>query len=135
MQAIVADHFQQYREQCHFAVSTETCTAILTRNPHRHPDIQICPAGRDPDQLPWVVIEILSKADRLLAQLNRYREYWQLGVTHTVLLYPEEELAFRFEDGSLIQSRFSSLELPTGSVPFDTDALFRQLSDERNTSS
>jgi hypothetical protein len=49
-----------------------------------------------------------------------------------VLLNPEELIAYRFEDGSLIETRFSSLDLPPGSLPFDTEALFRQLEEERN---
>jgi hypothetical protein len=49
-----------------------------------------------------------------------------------VLLDPEMLIAFRFEDGSLLQSQFTSLDLPSGSLPFDTAALFRQLVEQRN---
>ncbi len=52
-----------------------------------------------------------------------------------ILMDPEGLMAFRFEDGSLLQSRFTALDLPTGSVPFDTDALFRRLVELRNASS
>ncbi len=48
-----------------------------------------------------------------------------------VLLDPEESMAYRFENDSLLRTAFTSLELPTGSLPFDTEALFRQLAERR----
>ena len=60
------------------------------------------------------------------------RDYKRIGVRHVVALDPEHLVAFRFEDGSLLQTQFTSLDLPTGSLPFDTDALFQQLVDELN---
>jgi Uma2 family endonuclease len=91
------------------------------------------PHGKIVNSVPWAVIEILSPEDRLLEQLARFRDYKQIGVRHMVLLNPEDLVAFRFdENGSLIETRFTSLELPTGAVPFDTEALFRQLVEERN---
>jgi hypothetical protein len=69
----------------------------------------------------------------LSEQLARFRDYKQIGVLHMVLLDPEELTAYRFdENGSLLQTQFASLDLPTGSLPFDTEALFRQLVEERN---
>jgi hypothetical protein len=49
-----------------------------------------------------------------------------------VLLGPEQLVAYRFEDGSLLRTEFKSLDLPTGSLPFDTTALFQQLTEELN---
>ena len=49
-----------------------------------------------------------------------------------VLLDPEELIAYRFENRVLIEAQLTSLELPSGSLPFDTEALFRQLVEERN---
>jgi len=56
----------------------------------------------------------------------------RIGVRHIVVLDPEQLVAFRFENGSLIETQFTSLDLPTGSLPFDTAALFQQLVDELN---
>jgi hypothetical protein len=49
-----------------------------------------------------------------------------------VLLDPEELIAYRFENRALIETQLTSLELPTGDLPFDTEALFRQLVERRN---
>jgi hypothetical protein len=68
----------------------------------------------------------------LSEQLARFRDYKLVGARQLVLLDPEEFIAYRFENGSLIETRFTSLDLPSGSIPFDTEALFRQLVEERN---
>ena len=49
-----------------------------------------------------------------------------------VLLDPEQRIAFRFEEGSLLQTHFTTLDLPSGQVPFDTETLFAQLLEERS---
>jgi hypothetical protein len=69
----------------------------------------------------------------LSEQLARFRDYKRVGVRQMVLLNPEDLIAYRFdENGSLIETQFTSLDLPSGSLPFDTEALFRQLLEERN---
>jgi hypothetical protein len=40
---------------------------------------------------------------------------------------PERLIAYRFEDGSLLQTQFTSLDLPSGSLPFESAALFQRL--------
>jgi len=90
------------------------------------------PAGKIVNSAPWAVIEILSPEDRLSEQLARFRDCKQIGVLHMVLLDPEELIAYRFENRVLIEAQLTSLELPSGSLPFDTEALFRQLVEERN---
>jgi Uma2 family endonuclease len=79
-----------------------------------------------------VLPEILSPDDRLSEQLARFRDYRQIGVGQMLLLDPEELVAYRFQNGSLIEVQLASLELPTGELPFDTGALFRQLVERRN---
>jgi hypothetical protein len=49
-----------------------------------------------------------------------------------VLLDPEDLVACRFENGSRIKTRFTSLDLPSGALPFDTEYLFRQLVERRS---
>jgi Uma2 family endonuclease len=85
------------------------------------------PAGKIVNSIPWAVIEILSPDDRLSEQLARFRDYKQIGVLHMVLLDPEDLVAYRFENGALAQTRFTSLELPTGDLPFDSEELFQRL--------
>jgi hypothetical protein len=60
------------------------------------------------------------------------RDYQQIGVRHMVLLDPEDLTAYRFENRALIETQLTSLELPTGELPFDTEALFRELVERRS---
>jgi Uma2 family endonuclease len=82
------------------------------------------------DVVPWVVIEIVSPDDTIDRTRDRFLDYQHLGVRHMLLMHPEACVAHRFDNGSLIQQRFESLELPTGPVPFDSQELFRQLRTE-----
>jgi Uma2 family endonuclease len=136
LQTMLGAHFHFHSREFRYAALTETRTQIIERARYRFPDLMLCPLplprGKIVNVAPWAVIEILSPEDRLPDQLQRFREYKQIGVRHMILLDPEELLAFRFEDGSLLQSHFTALDLPTGSIPFDTDALFRQLTEKRN---
>jgi hypothetical protein len=90
------------------------------------------PPGEIVNSVPWAVIEILSPDDKISEQLARFRDYKQIGVRHMVLLDPEEYRAYRFENSALIEGQLTSLDLPAGCLPFDTDAIFRQLAEERN---
>jgi Uma2 family endonuclease len=137
LQAILIGYLRLYGKQFRFAALSEARTRIIERARYRVPDVLLCPVplptGKIVDSIPWAVIEILSPDDRLSEQLARFRDYKQIGVLHMVLLDPEDLAAYRFdENGSLLQTQFASLDLPTGSLPFDTEALFRQLVEERN---
>jgi hypothetical protein len=90
------------------------------------------PTGKVVNTVPWAVVEVLSPDDRLPVQLERFREFMRIGVRHIVVLDPEQLVAFRFDNGSLLETQFTSLDLPTGSLPFDTTALFQQLVEELN---
>ena len=100
------------------------------------PDVMLCPVplptGKVVTSVPWVVTEILSPDDKLPDQLERFRDYKRISVRHVVLLDPERLIAYRFEDGSLLQTQFTSLDLPSGSVPFETAVLFQQLVEQRS---
>jgi hypothetical protein len=85
-------------------------------------------------KVPSVVLEIQSPDDRAPEQWRRFRDYLSIGVQHVVLLDPEESLAFRCERRALVETSFSELDLPTGRMPFDTDALFGQLAAELSES-
>jgi Uma2 family endonuclease len=136
LQMMLIQYFAQYQRAFHFLPLPEVRTQIVERARYRIPDLMLCPtplpASKVVTSVPWMVVEILSPDDRLPEQLQRFRDYKQIGVRHVVLLDPEQLTAFRFEDGSLLQERFTALDLPSGSVPFDTQALFGQLVEERN---
>jgi len=135
LQVLITLWLGQYRKQLRFGLLTETRTQIVERSRYRIPDVMLCslplPAGKVVDSIPWAVIEILSPDDTVSEQLMRFRDYKQVGVRHMILLDPEQLIAYRFENGSLIATEFTSLELPSGLLPFDTATLFRQLAEER----
>jgi Uma2 family endonuclease len=107
----------------------------VERARYRVPDIIICPQpvllAKIVTSIPWAVIEVLSPEDSVPEQLPRFRDYDQIGVRHMILLDPEALVAKRFENGVLVPPRLTSLELPTGTLPFDTEVLFQQLVEER----
>jgi Uma2 family endonuclease len=137
---IVADYLFRLRKQFGFAVLPDCRTQIVKGARYRIPDVLLCgrpiPAGRVVDTVPWVVIEVLSPEDKMNQQLERFRDYAGIGVRHIVLLDPELRIAWRFEDESLIKTRFTDLALPNGmTVPFDSDALFEQFIEEQQIQS
>ena len=137
LHVILCSPLSAYRRQLRFEPLPSVRTQIVEGARYRIPDLMLCPvplpAGKIVNSIPWAVIEILSPEDRMSDQLARFRDYKQIGVLHMVLLDPEDLVAYRFdENGSLIETRFTSLDLPTGDLPFDTGALFRQLVEERN---
>ncbi|MGA3024877.1 MAG: Uma2 family endonuclease [Bryobacteraceae bacterium] len=121
---ILIQYLAQYRKALGFLPLPGVRTQIVERSRYRIP-------GKVMAAVPWAIIEILSPDDRLPAQLDRFRDYQHIGVRHVLLLDPERLIAFRFEDGSLLQTQFTSLALPSGPLPFDSAALFQQLVDEQ----
>jgi Uma2 family endonuclease len=137
LQMILVEQFGKYRKALGYLPLPEVRTRIVERARYRIPDVMLCPLpipeGKVVTTVPWAIVEIQSPDDRMPDQLARFQDYKQIGVAHVVLLDPERLVAFRFDDGgSLIRTQFTSLELPTGSLPFDTTALFQQLVEERN---
>jgi Uma2 family endonuclease len=136
LQLLLGIYFDTFRKQFQFAALPEARTQIVERARYRIPDMMLCPLPLPPgeivDTIPWVVIEIISPDDRLSDQLVRLRDYQQIGVRHMVLLDPEDLTAYRFENRALIETQLTSLELPTGELPFDTEALFRELVERRS---
>lgn len=137
LQCILGVNMSAYRKQFRFEPLPSVRTQIIAGSRYRVPDLMLCPVplppGKIVDSIPWAVIEILSPDDRLSDQLARFRDYKRVGVRQMVLLNPEDLVAYRFdENGSLLETQFTSLDLPSGSLPFDTEALFRQLVEERN---
>ena len=134
LQRILILYFAASEEALRFIALPEVRTQIIERARYRIPDVMLCPRplprGRVVNTVPWTILEILSPDDKMHELIQRFLDYKNLGVRHLVLLDPETFVAYRFEDGSLLQTEFTSLDLPTGSVPFDTAAIFRQLTEK-----
>jgi Uma2 family endonuclease len=138
LQHILEVYLEFYYEQFQFEPLPEVRTQIVERARYRIPDVMLCPVplppGKIVNTIPWAVIEILSPEDRFSDLVARFQDYKKIGVRHMVLLDPEDLVAYRFENGALTQTQFTSLELPTGELPFDTEDLFQRLTARRNRS-
>jgi len=136
LQLILCVYLDAMRTQFEFEPLPEVRTQIIERARYRIPDLMLCPvpipAGRVVTTVPWAVIEILSPEDRFSDLIARFQDYKKIGVRHMVLLDPEDLVAYRFENGALAQAQLTSLELPTGELPFDTTDLFQRLTARRN---
>ena len=136
LQMILIRCFAEYEKALRFLSLPEVRTRIIERARYRVPDVILCPVplptGKVVTTVPWVVVEILSPDDKMPDQLERLRDYNRIGVRHVVLLDPEKLFAFRFENGSLLETQFTSLDLPHGTLPFDSAALFHQLVEKQN---
>jgi Uma2 family endonuclease len=136
LQAILIGHFRQLEKEYGYKALPELRTQIIERARYRIPDVMLCPKPLPEGDIcivvPWAVIEILSPRDTVAATRDRFRDYANIGVQHLVLMDPEEFIAYRVENGSLIENKFHSLSLPDGrTVPFDSGSLFAQLESER----
>jgi Uma2 family endonuclease len=104
LQLILCVYLDSHRKQFGFEALPEARTQIIARARYRIPDVMLCPVplptGKTVDSVPWAVIEIISPEDRLPEQLARFRDYKQIGVSHIVLLDPEDLTAYRFESRS-----------------------------------
>jgi Uma2 family endonuclease len=131
LQLILCVYLDALRTQFEFEPLPEVRTQIIEGARYRIPDVMLCPvpvpAGKVLTSVPWAVIEILSPEDRFSDLVARFQDYKRIGVRHLVLLDPEDLVAYRFENGALAQTRFTSLELPTGDLPFDSEELFQRL--------
>jgi Uma2 family endonuclease len=137
LQGLLYAWFLQCSKNYRFKALLELRTQIVKGARYRIPDLLLCPlplpAGRICDVVPLAVFEILSPDDTLARTRVRFRDYAAIGVPHLILLDPEECVAFRYDNGSLIQTAFESLELPgnAGPLPFPSEQLFAQLRAER----
>jgi Uma2 family endonuclease len=138
LQHLLEIYLEQYCEQFQFEPLPEVRTQIVERARYRIPDVMLCPVplppGKIVNTIPWAVIDILSPEDRFSDLVARFQDYKKIGVRHMVLLDPEDLVAYRFENGALTQTRFTSIELPTGELPFDSEELFQRLTARRNRS-
>jgi len=135
LQHILGVYLEPYSEQFQFEPLPEVRTQIIERARYRIPDLMLCPLPVPAGimkSVPWAVIEILSPEDRFSDLIARFQDYKKIGVRHMVLLDPEVLVAYRFENGALAQTQFTSLELPTGGLPFDSEELFQRLIARRN---
>jgi len=132
LSAILLAWFRKYEKEFHIKALADVRTQIVERARYRLPDVMVSttPAlfTRIMTRVPNIVIEILSPDDTQKESLLRFRDYQQLGVSHLILMDPEEHIAWRFENDSLIKTDFRSLSLPDRpDMPFDSAAIFDQL--------
>jgi Uma2 family endonuclease len=131
LQAILIRYFGQFEDEHRFLVLPELRTEIVERARYRIPDILLCATPtriqKIMNETPLAVIEILSPDDRVTETLQRFQDYAQLGVPHIVQMDPETQAARRYEDGSLMQTKFQSFPLAHTTIPFDSEHVFAEL--------
>jgi len=126
--------FAQFETPLRFVALHEIRTQIIERARYRLPDFMLVPKplprGRIVNIVPWVVVEIVSPDDTINKTPDRFFDYNSIGVQTLLQMDPEEYVVHRFENGSMIQIRLESILLPTGTVPFDSEELFRRLRED-----
>ena len=134
LQALMIAYFRNIERLHAFKALPEVRTEIVRSARYRIPDLALSrvpvPRGRVLDAPPLAIIEILSPTDKMGETLERFREYAALGVPSIIQMDPEESIAHRFDKGSLIETKFTDLDLGSSTIPFDTEALFEQLRSE-----
>ncbi|HWF48391.1 MAG TPA: Uma2 family endonuclease [Bryobacteraceae bacterium] len=131
LQAILIAYFRQFERECRFKVLPELRTQIVEGRRYRIPDLLLCAVPTRIDKVmnerPLAVLEVLSPGDTVKETLQRFKDYSSLGVPHIIQMDPETQVAHRFHDGSLIQTRFETLHVEHATIPFDSDHLFAEL--------
>ena len=138
LQKLILLWFAKWETGHGFEALQKVRVQIIERARYRIPDVMLCPLplprGKVCDAVPWAVIEILSPDDTLAETRNRFRDYAGIGVNRLFLLDPEAYVAYRFEQGSLIETTIIEIQLPNETaVPFNSETLFAQLRSKRNS--
>lgn len=132
LSAILLVWFRKYEQEFRIKALADVRTQVVERARYRLPDVMVyttpAPVTRLMTRVPDIVIEILSPDDKQSEILARFRDYESLGVAHLIHMDPENSLAWRYQDGSLIKTNFATLSLRGRSdLPFDSNAIFAQL--------
>lgn len=132
LSAILLEWFRQRGKQFRIGALADWRTQIIERARYRLPDVMVftLPVSltRVMTKVPDVVIEILSPNDRQAEILDRFEDYENIGVAHLIHMDPENCVAWRYREKSLIRTDFRSLALPgRPDLPFDSPAIFDQL--------
>lgn len=139
LQRLLMLWFAHFDESMQFMALQEVRTQVIPRARYRIPDTMLCPLPLPKSSIcnivPWAVIEVQSPDDTLGGTRDRFEDYRRIGVQTLVLMDPERLIAYRFEQGSFIVTRFEELALPGAQkVPFNSEELFRQLQAFKETS-
>ena len=140
LQAILIRCFFPFEKEFRFKALPEVRTQIIARARYRIPDVGLFAKPLSDERsitaVPLAVIEILSPDDTVNDTLDRFRDYGSIGVKNLVQMDPERYVAHRYENNSLIATRFENLYLENvqRSLPFDSDLLFEQLRAELDDS-
>lgn len=131
LSAILIGWFRNYEKEFRIKALADVRTQVIERARYRLPDVLLASVPMKARKVlldvPLVVIEILSPDDRKRHILDRFADYENIGVQHLIHLDPEQHIAFRYENGLLIQTGFHSLSLADRpELPFDSAAIFEQ---------
>jgi Uma2 family endonuclease len=132
LQKILVVHLARYEKELRIAVYPEGRTRISEAR-FRVPDVAVFlkpvkQTSRVLQDVPFVVVEVLSPDDRMGATLVRFADYEALGVPHILQLDPERRRTHLYRGGALTASDVEGFQVPErGWLPFDSRALLAEL--------
>lgn len=135
LQAILASYFREFRHSHRLQVFTETRLLVDAHsNRYRIPDVLILEVpyrkGNVVTDVPAVVIEIKSPDDTFDDIVEKCFEYEKLAVPHILVMDPDHERAFAFEQSALRLLAGSSATLNVQQMPLEFP--FREMFSELN---
>jgi len=120
LQLIVGMYLESFRESHRIKVFVETRLLVEPRA-YRVPDVMAVPApvqkGKVVVDVPAIIVEIKSPKDTFDDIVERCGEYQRLGVPNILLMDPDHDLTFLFDDGSFRRLTGTSVALSVGERP------------------
>jgi Uma2 family endonuclease len=138
LQALLAMFFGQYRKSHRIALFTATRLRVdAARGRHRIPDMMIVEVpyskGKVVTDIPAVIIEIKSPDDTFDDIVDRCFDYEKLTVANIVIMDPDNQRAWLFQQGNLQLLTGATIQLNVSRqvIDFPFSQLFAEL-DEAN---
>jgi Uma2 family endonuclease len=75
---------------------------------------------------PFLVIEILSREDRISRVLSRLTEYQSFGVSHIFVVDPAEKTSYRYQQDGLQAIHDNVLRTENPEISIDLAEIFRR---------
>ncbi len=115
--------FLQYEDKWNVRVLPELRVQVSPTR-YRVPDMVLLDHARIKEQIithpPIAVFEVLSPEDRMDRALVKLADYEAMGVKNILLIDPKQAVVWRYENGTLFQSRASELAGSPCAIDWET---------------
>jgi Uma2 family endonuclease len=137
LQLVVGAFFLQFRKSHNITAFTE-CRLLVNAATGRYriPDVMVLEApytkGKVVVDVPAIVVEIKSPDDLFDDLVDRCFDYEQLGVLHIIVMDPDKQRAWLFQQGTLqnLSGAPIRLSLARNELDFPFSRMFTELEDE-----